>query len=193
MRIPVDWLKDFVQTDATAQQIGETLTMLGIELDAIHDSEIGSVLHLKTTPNRGDCLSVYGIARELAAKDVHAFSPTPLMKQTAAGLPLGDEQTALTGAAVSTKEPELCPRYAARVFENVPHGASSQTIQKRLIAAGMRPIDLIVDLTNYVMLELGQPLHAFDKQQLHDSTIIVKRAQKGLQFTTLDGVKRMLN
>lgn len=193
MRLPVEWLSDYVSTSANAAQIGETLTMLGIELEEIHTSEIGPVLDLKVTPNRGDCLSVLGIARELCAKDINIYQPTVLLIDAIKGWPQNDENTPVEGIEVRIEDAELCPRYAARVLEGVTNGASSQKIQRRLTAAGMRPISLLVDLSNYVMLELGQPLHAFDLNNVGGNQIVVRRAKAGEKLTTLDAVERKLD
>lgn len=192
MRIPVEWIKDYVETLSSAERIGDTLTMLGIELEAIHPSPIGEVLEIKVTPNRGDCLSILGVARELCAKDCAEFAPTRLMLDALAGWPRGDESQPLGVATVRIESPKLCARYAARVFEGVPQHESSSTVQSRLSAAGMRPVSVIVDITNYVMLELGQPLHAFDLNKLVDREIVVRCANPGETIKTLDGQVRKL-
>ncbi|HWP31748.1 MAG TPA: phenylalanine--tRNA ligase subunit beta [Fimbriimonadales bacterium] len=191
MKIPLEWLLEYVETDASAEEIGQTLTMLGIELEGIEISPSGEVLDVKVTPNRGDCLSVLGIARELAAKNCGVFKPTQLMLDAVRGWRKEDEGRP-SPAQVEILEPELCPRYAARVFENVRVTSSSEKIQKRLHASGMRPINNIVDITNYVMLELGQPLHAFDMDCLEEHRIVVRCAKPGEKIVTLDGVEREL-
>ncbi len=195
MKVTLEWLKDFVETSASASEIGEILTMLGFELEAIQESPLGPVLDFKVTPNRGDCLSVLGVARELCAKDPESFNPTPLMRECVQGLKRGDESDPEIKkfSQVDVQEPFLCPRYGARVFRDVEIRPSPEKIQARLLACGMRPINLIVDLTNYVMLELGQPLHAFDLDLLSGSTIVVRLPRPGERITTLDGVERSLD
>lgn len=193
MRVSVEWLKEYVSTKANAEEIGSTLTMLGIELEAIEDSEIGPVLNFKVTPNRGDCLSVLGLARELCAKESSRYQPTELMHSAIKGFPLGDENTVCVDASVQIIDENLCPRYGARVFHDTSIGQSSSLIQKRIIACGMRPINVIVDITNYVMLELGQPLHAFDLEKLREKKIVVRQAKRGEKLTTLDGEERELD
>ncbi|MGQ9512707.1 phenylalanine--tRNA ligase subunit beta [Thermodesulfitimonas sp.] len=143
-----------------------------------------TVLELDLTPNRGDCLSVFGVAREVAAiLDTELQSPPVL---SAAG------DAAADYISVEIVDPALCGRYAARVFSEVCIGPSPLWMQVRLRLAGMRPINNVVDLTNYVMLELGQPLHAFDYETLRGRKIIVRPAAPGEELVSLDGVKREL-
>ncbi len=192
MRLPLEWLQDYVETEVSAAEIADLLTNLGHEVEAIHESDIGSVLEIKVTPNRGDCLSVLGVARELAAKDSQRFQPTELMRTAVRGWTLGDESKPLSETSVAIESPDLCPRYGARVWTDVKTGPSSERVQRRITAAGMRPIDVVVDTTNYVMLELGQPLHAFDLDRLKERRIVVRAAKPGEQIRTLDGVDRKL-
>lgn len=193
MRVTVEWLKDFVATDASAEEIGDTLTMLGLELEEIESSDLGPVLNFKVTPNRGDCLSVLGLARELAAKDIQKFRPTSLMTSAISGFMRGDENQSLADWRISIDNPNLCSRYAARAFSNIVIKPSSHKLQKRLIACGMRPINAIVDVSNAVMLELGQPLHAFDADTISDNHIVVRTARAKEKLTTLDDVSRDLS
>ncbi|WP_027717716.1 phenylalanine--tRNA ligase subunit beta [Desulfovirgula thermocuniculi] len=146
-----------------------------------------AILELDLTPNRGDCLSVIGVAREVAAL---------------LGLPLRLPETEVAAAPGSSLEgrvrvdildPGLCRRYVALLFTGIKVGPSPLWLQERLRAAGMRPISNVVDITNYVMLEMGQPLHAFDYRALKDGHIIVRRAQPGETVVTLDGVERRLD
>jgi phenylalanyl-tRNA synthetase beta chain len=145
-----------------------------------------TILDLDITPNRPDCLSVIGIAREIAAltgskvniPEIHYNEPGKAV----------DSQ-----AAVQIDEPNLCPRYCASLLSNIKIAESPQWMQRRLLACGMRPINNIVDVTNYVMLEYGQPLHAFDYKKIRGRQIIVRRAAGGESMATLDGVQRALN
>lgn len=155
------------------------------------------VLEVELTPDMARCLSVIGIAREVAAlTDAPLHLPTDPPAVAATGEQAGDY------AKVEIANPDLCNRYTAMLIKNVQIGPSPRWLQERLTKAGMRPINNIVDITNYVMLEWGQPLHAFDydilvqrAQQVGDAipTIIVKRAQVGEKFTTLDNVQRTLD
>src|SRR5438105_5290111 len=143
------------------------------------------IFELSVTPNRPDWLSVLGIAREVAALTGETVREPPLDHE-----PRG---AAINGrAAVEIKAPDLCRRYLATVIEGIKIAPSPQWIQQRLIALGQRPINNVVDVTNYVMLELGQPLHAFDYDRVADHHIIVRRGYEEEQFTTLDGVPRTL-
>lgn len=157
--------------------VGDDLkTALGLD-DAVLDIEV--------EPNRPDFLSVYGVAREVAA---------------ATGVPLGEPDLTLVESAelaadvatVRIDAPDACPRYVARVIRGVSHRPSPLRVQALLTAAGMRPIDAVVDATNYVMLEMGQPLHGFDMDRLAGPGIVVREATEGERLTTLDDVERVL-
>ena len=144
------------------------------------------VLELEVTSNRSDCQAIYGVARE-----VHAISEAPLAD------PPWSEDVEPTGdgkvtdlASVTVEVPELCPRFTARVFIDVEIGPSPAWLKARLTAAGQRPINNVVDVTNYVMLLIGQPLHAFDLDRVPGGELIIRTARKGETMTTLDGVER---
>src|SRR5262249_34618075 len=144
-----------------------------------------TVIELEITANRGDLLSIRGVARDLAAVlglRVHA----PRVRLRERGVPAAQQ------VQVRITAPDLCPRYAARVVRGVTVGPSPCAMRMRLLRAGMRPINAIVDATNLVMLERGQPLHAFDLAHVRDGTIIVRRAAAGERLVTLDGVERAL-
>jgi len=145
-----------------------------------------TILDLEITPNRPDCLSVIGIAREIAALTDTKVYITEVHYQEL-------ERAMDSFASVEIVEPEMCPRYCASLLTGIKVAPSPQWLQQRLLACGMRPINNIVDITNYVMLEYGQPLHAFDYAQIRGNQIIVRRAKDGETITTLDGVERILN
>jgi len=145
-----------------------------------------TIFDISTTPNRPDCLSIIGIAREVAAltgEKAHIPGVTYIEQ----GLPIRD------AASVEIADPDLCPRYCASLVTDVKVGPSPQWMQQRILASGMRPISNIVDITNYVMMEYGQPLHAFDYAQIKGRKIIVRRARDNESLYTLDGMKRELN
>lgn len=190
MRLTYEWICEYVETVASPQEVADTLTMLGHEVEAMEESDVGAVFAIKVTPNRGDCLSVLGIARELVASDPLRFRPTELMRQAIVGWTLGDEGETLSETSIVIETPNLCPRYAARIWSEAPGTQSAEWMQRRLLACGMRPINVIVDTTNYVMLELGQPLHAFDLDLLRGGRIVVRTARPGERMRTLDGVER---
>ena len=144
------------------------------------------VLELEITPNRPDCLGVYGVARE-----VHAITGKPIAHEPWRDDPgsAGDVE----GVEVVVECPDLCPRFTLRAFENVTIGPSPVWLKQRLSAAGQRPINNVVDITNYVMLLTGQPLHAFDADRVEGSRLVVRRARDGEKVTTLDEIERTLD
>jgi phenylalanyl-tRNA synthetase beta chain len=143
------------------------------------------VLDVDLTPNRPDCLSLVGIAREIAAIHEVRLQP-PQVKPSAA------EEAIRHLTSVNIEDPDLCPRYAARLIEKVTVGPSPAWLRDRLLSVGQRSINNIVDVTNFVMLELGQPLHAFDFDRLTGGRIVVRRAKAGEVFVTLDQKERLL-
>ncbi|MGE4488988.1 MAG: phenylalanine--tRNA ligase subunit beta [Kiritimatiellales bacterium] len=144
-----------------------------------------TVFELEITPNRPDCLSIIGIAREVAALYGRPLR-LPSAELTESGSPVENE------ISVEIQDPEKCPRYTARVLKNVKIGPSPDWMKQRLEACGIRSINNVVDITNYVLLETGHPLHAFDKGLIQDGKIIVRTAAPGEKFTTLDDVEREL-
>ncbi len=145
-----------------------------------------TVLDLDVTPNRPDCLSVLGIAREVAAMTGGKVREPP-HTYAEEGPPIREF------VSVEIADPDLCSRYTAALIEGVKIGPSPAWMQERLLAAGMRPINNVVDVTNYVMLEVGQPLHAFDMRYIGGRKIIVRRPKRGEKLTTLDDVRRALS
>ena len=144
------------------------------------------VLEIEVTPNRSDCFGVHGVARE-----VHAITGAPLAADPwAEDAPAEGEGKADDYASVAVEVPELCPRFTARVFTDVTIGPSPLWLQARLAAAGQRPINNVVDITNYVMLLTAQPLHAFDLDKVPGGELIVRTASEGEKMTTLDDVER---
>ena len=145
-----------------------------------------TILHMEVTPNRPDCLSVIGIAREITAltgQNLHL--PEINYEET---MPSAEQSV-----AVEIHAPDLCPRYCASLLTNVKVAESPSWLQQRLLACGMRPINNIVDITNYVMLEYGQPLHAFDYNLIRGKRIIVRRTTSNEKIVTLDGTNRLLS
>ena len=196
MRVPIEWLKDFVQVELSPEELAEKLTMAGLEVEEVLDTPQGAVLSMYITPNRGDCLSVFGVAREVYALLGELARPTDLFHRLNAQIlnpPTPEPLQTAEYARVEIRDPDLCPRYAARVIRDITPAPSPAQVQNRLLAAGMRPINNIVDATNYVMLELGQPLHAFDLHTLKDHTIIVRRAEPHERIQTLDGQEHQLS
>ena len=144
------------------------------------------VVEYEITSNRVDCFSVVGIAREAAATFNKAFYP-PVVT------PTGNDENAADYIKVTVKNPELCPRYCARIVKNIKIGPSPKWMQRRLASVGIRPINNLVDITNYVMEEYGQPMHAYDLDTIEGKEIVVRTAEKGEKFTTLDGQEREMD
>jgi phenylalanyl-tRNA synthetase beta chain len=144
------------------------------------------VLELEITPNRPDCLAIYGVAREAHAATGAPLAPPPWQQDPGTPGPV-------QGINVEVEDPDLCPRFTARVFENVAIGPSPPWLKARLMAAGQRPISNVVDITNYVMLLTGQPLHAFDLDRVAGRRLTVRRARPGEGVETLDGQTRILD
>ncbi len=194
MKILVSWLRDFVDVDATVQDLADVLTMRGFEVSAIEPAPAAvrskvedAVLDLEITTNRPDCLSVVGIAREVSTIYRTALrSPTASIDGDVPG------ETADAGVSVTIEAQDLCPRYAATAVD-VTIGPSPAWLAARLEAAGVRPINNVVDVTNYVMLELGHPIHAFDLDALTGQEIRVRRAKPGETIRTLDTQTRTLD
>jgi phenylalanyl-tRNA synthetase beta chain len=142
-----------------------------------------TVIALELQPNRPDCLGVVGIAREVGAL-LGASLREPPLERLGAGAPKDLD--------VRIEDDDACPRFAAALLTGVRIGPSPAWMQARLVAAGMRPIDNVVDITNYVMLELGQPLHAYDRRKLRGGVLVARQARRGESLTTLDGIDRVL-
>ena len=192
MRIPIDWLNEYVPNDVPPRQLAVILTDVGLEVEAIEQAGGATVFDITVTPNRGDCLSVLGLARELAMT-LRAELKTREVHIEESGPPADDSVT------IELQDPDLCPRYSARIVRGVEIAPSPEWAQRRLELCGLRPINNVVDATNLVMLELGQPLHAFDYRLLRAPSgeaqprIIVRRARAGERLVTIDGEEHDLS
>ena len=194
MKVQVDWLKEYTEIDVPTDELGHVLTMAGLEIEShetveLPDGEKSEVLELNVTPNRGYCLSHIGVAREVSAllnKSLKLPDPLKTLESEWGTVAVEDR------VSVENLEPKLCPRYCALVIENVKVGPSPKWLKDRLTAIGLRPINNIVDITNFVMMEYGQPLHAFDRDLLAGNKIIIRRAKKGEPFASLDGTELKL-
>ena len=188
MKVSLEWLGDFVDLSGqTPREIAEKLTMAGLEVEDLSEraGHGGWVLEISVTPNRPDALSVMGLARDLAALlDRPLRRPAPQVRE-------GGPETR-TLARVAIDDPDHCFRFAARVILDVTLGPSPPWLADRLTASGLRPINNIVDITNYVMLELGQPLHAYDLDKVSGRRLAARAYPAGTLFTTLDGQERRL-
>jgi|Deesub1362A_J573_1020465.scaffolds.fasta_scaffold00253_37 phenylalanyl-tRNA synthetase beta chain len=183
MKVSIEWLQEFVDFKLSPQELSHLLTMAGLEVEASETVDGDTILDVSITPNRADCLSVLGIAREISANlGVPIRQPLISVKE--------DETTSPDIEIIDT---EICHRYASRIIYGVRVGQSPEWLVRRLEAHGMRAVNNVVDVTNYVMLEMGHPLHAFDLNRLEGRRIVVKRAGDVGRFKTLDGEERRLN
>jgi phenylalanyl-tRNA synthetase beta chain len=180
--IPDEWLRQYLKTDVTPKEFKDRVSLSGVSVERIYGEPGHEVYDIEVTTNRVDCMSVVGIAREAGAiLDSDARYRAPEI----APLPVPGKP--LTEGLTIRNDPTLCRRITAVRLDNVTIGPSPAWLADRLTAAGQRPINNVVDVTNYVMLELGHPLHAFDYDRLTEKTIIVREAKKGETFVTLDG------
>jgi phenylalanyl-tRNA synthetase beta chain len=186
MLISHDWLKEFTDTKLSPQELRDRLTGVGLAIDAVELHEHDAVLDVEVPSNRPDCLSHVGIAREVSVIERGRM-------RLPASEPPRTEGKSASLTTVEISDPELCPRYAARLVRNVKIGPSPDWLAKRLETIGQRPINNVADITNYVLHELGQPLHAFDFDKLAGPRIVVRRATPGEKLKTLDGVERTLS
>lgn len=185
MKISYQWLQDLIDIDLSANDLAEKLTLAGLELDGMHETSDGDfILDIETTSNRGDCLSHLGVAREISVITNKRFKPGNLSDNI--------PKTKNTDL-VTIQAPDLCHRFTARVIGNVKIAPSPGWLVKRLEAIGERPINNVADITNYVMHELGQPMHSFDFNKLAGEKIIVRRAKTGEYIKTLDEIERKLD
>jgi phenylalanyl-tRNA synthetase beta chain len=184
MKVPLSWLREFVDFPTEPRQLGEDLTFVGLALDGLEGRGEDVVLDLDVTTNRVDCMNVYGVAREVSVLYGVPLRP-PELSFPEAGPPASE------ALDVKIEAPDLCPRFCARVLD-VRLGPSPAWLRDRLEAVGVRPINNVVDLTNYVLMEMGHPSHAFDLARVPEGKLIVRWAREGDRLTTLDGVGRIL-
>ena len=168
MKIPISWLKEFVDVPVEPRKLGDDLTRAGLAVDGIETHGKETVLDLDITTNRVDAMNIFGVAREVSViYRTPLRAPEILFKE--AGTPAGE------ALRVEIEAPDLCPRFCARVLD-VKVAPSPEWIRDRLELVGVRPINNVVDLTNYVLMELGQPSHAFDRAKVKDGRLIVRFA-----------------
>ena len=184
MKVPLSWLAEYVEVPVEPRRLAEDLTLAGLAVDAVEGHGQDTVLDLDITTNRVDCMNVYGVAREVAVLYRKPLRPLEVSVQEA-GAP------AAQALRVEVEAPDLCPRFCARILD-VRVGPSPQWLRDRLEAVGVRPINNVVDLTNYVMMEMGHPSHAFDLAKVPGGRLVIRWAREKERVTTLDGVERSL-
>jgi phenylalanyl-tRNA synthetase beta chain len=185
MKVVYNWLKEFVDVTASPADLRARLSLAGVAVDSIEETAAGPVLDAEVTANRPDCLGHLGIAREVAAIYRLPLKPLhPKLKEAA--------ETAADATRVEIAAPDLCGRFTARVLRGLQVQPSPDWLRQGLEAIGEKSINNVVDVTNYVMFELGHPLHAFDFDKLQERRIVVRRAQGAEKIRTLDGAERTL-
>jgi phenylalanyl-tRNA synthetase beta chain len=185
MKVVYNWLKEFVDVTASPADLRARLSLAGVAVDSIEETAAGPVLDAEVTANRPDCLGHLGIAREVAAIYRLPMKPLrPKLKESA--------EKVADATRVEIQAPDLCGRFTARVLRGVKVQPSPDWLRQGLEAIGEKSINNVVDVTNYVMFELGHPLHAFDFDKLHEHRIIVRRAKPSEKIRTLDGADRTL-
>src|SRR3981189_3665656 len=186
MKVVYNWLKDFVDVTAPPQELASRLALSGTNIGGIENGAHGAVIEAEVSSNRPDCLGHLGIARE-----VGAIYKLPL--KHVSPKPAESAAKASDAVKVEIQTPELCGRFTARVIRNAKIQPSPKWLKDRLEASGVASISNVVDISNYVMLELGHPLHTFDYDKVRDHRIIVRRAKPGEKIRTLDGLERTLD
>ena len=184
MKILLSWLREFVDAPADVRKLGDDLTAAGLAVDGVESRGDDAVLDLDVTTNRVDCMNVYGVAREVSVLYGVPLTPPPATFEER-GAPASDAW------AVDVQAPDLCPRFCGRVLD-VRIAPSPEWMRARLEAVGVRSINNVVDLTNYVMIEMGQPTHAFDLAKIPGARLEVRWARAGERVVTLDGQTRDL-
>ncbi len=192
MLVSWEWLAEYVTIDGEPQLWAERLSLSGLNHESSHQVDGDTVLDLEVTSNRGDCLSHIGVARELAALAGTAWRQ-PAVSLVEAEVSGGAAAAAAAPLRVRNAHPTGCRRYAARQLAGVRVGESPDWLQRRLRAVGIKPVNNVVDVTNYVMLECGQPLHAFDFDKLVGGELVVRAAAEGEQLEAIDHRKYALD
>jgi phenylalanyl-tRNA synthetase beta chain len=213
MRVPREWLEAYVDLgDVATETLVDRLATVGLPVESVEQAGEDTVLDVEVTSNRPDCLCMIGIAREaallfgrglrlpggldgvsrprVARASRAAARPAKASRRGAAS---GRVRTEEARVSVTIEDPEGCPRFTASVLDGVRVGPSPAWMRRRLEAAGVRAINNVVDITNYVMLEMGQPMHAFDLAKIRGGRLVVRRARAGETLVTLDGVTRTLD
>ena len=184
MRLPLSWLREYVDVKVEPRKLADDLTLAGLAVDAVESHGQETVFELDITTNRVDCMNVHGVAREVAA-----LYELPLRAPDVTLAPAGEE--AGKALDVTIEAGDLCGRFCARLLD-VKIGPSPAWLRERLELVGIRAINNVVDLTNYVMVELGQPSHAFDLARVPGGALVVRWSREGERLTTLDGQERTL-
>ncbi len=185
MRFSLDWLRAYMELPEPADQVAELLAQAGLPVDAVERWGADHTLDVDILANRPDCMCHLGLARELAAR---TGRPLRIPETN----PTYGPEKAEDLATIEIVHGDLCSRYTALILTGVSVGPSPSWLQDRLASIGLRPINNLVDATNFVLHEMGQPLHAFDLDRLDGARVVVRRARAGEHMQTLDGENRSL-
>jgi phenylalanyl-tRNA synthetase beta chain len=189
MLFSLHWLADYVDLPGSPEELARRLTAAGLAVDQVERRDGDVVLDVEVTTNRPDCMSHLGLAREIAVLFDQPLRPPATLPAAGAWQELGPVE----GAGVEIEAPERCPRFALRVIDGVTVRPSPDWLRRRLEAIGVRPINNVVDVTNYALHELGQPQHAYDLDQVPKGRLVVRLARDGERVVTLDGEERSLD
>ena len=189
--IPYSWIKDYVKTNASANEVAELLSLHSFSVEKITKVDGDDIFEIEVTPNRGDALSVLGVARELRALlPKKGFKCEWIEKNISVpGILKGDKNYEIE---VDIRDKNLVPRFSAIILKDVKFGRSPKIIEERLEKVGIRPLGNVIDVTNYMMIDKGQPMHVFDYDKILGHKMIVRESKDGEVVTTLDGVERKL-
>jgi phenylalanyl-tRNA synthetase beta chain len=185
MLFNLDWFKDYVEFNVSPQKLADILTLIGHEVEEIHQNGSVTILEVNITPNRSDCMNYIGLAREIAVA-LNSKLKLPNTGYSTSSEKSGDHLTIDIGS------PAKIHRFAGKVLKNVKIGTSPEWMKQRLESVGLRSVNDMVDITNYVLLETGHPMHAYDMQLLAGSKLGAREAKNGEKVTTLDGIERIL-
>lgn len=183
MKLSYNWLKDYLKINKSPAELANDLSLFGHEVESMDKTPTDTIFDLEITPNRGDCLSVLGLSREIAALyNLKLKTPKYEIK----------EEKIDQKIKVTVSDPKICPRYTARIIDHIQIKESPLWLRERLLSYGFRPINNIVDITNYVMVAIGQPLHAFSYDKIINGQMTICQAKGGEELITLDDKKRIL-
>lgn len=192
IKIPVSWIRDYLKTDVAAKTLANVLSASGPSVEKIEKVKEDYVFEIEVTSNRFDAASVFGLAREANAILSNLGEKSNLALPKGINLVLEPDTANILNLDVVIKNPKLCPRFTAIVLDNIKIKPSPAVIQNRLTLSGIRPINNIVDITNYIMLETGQPMHAFDFDKIKGAKMVLRESGEGEKIVTLDKTVRKL-
>ncbi len=190
--VPISWLRDYLKTDIAAKTLASQLTLNGPSVERIEKRGEDYIFDVESTSNRSDSNSIYGLAREAHAILSWHGEKSALRAPDGLNLSLYPDKTKLVSLDIKIANHKLCPRFTAIVMDNIAIKDSPALIKNRLETCGIRPINNIVDISNYVMLELGQPMHVFDYDKIKGAKMLLRESKKGESLKTLDGQNRKL-